>query len=297
MNCGPQASNGTPSGSVLAVLKASAATRQGDYAAAQAALQTAVRQRPQETALRELTHQVTMLATHPVKGRPPEPAPLQPGDTLDGWLLEARLGAGGWGQVFKATARARPGPSRSCTPNSPPIALSWSASRRDRLPARLPRHPNLVGIEADGLRLLPDQQTWYLAMEYIDGPTLEQLSRRQDPLTEEPGPQGLSRRHRRPGPGPRGRHRPPRHQAGQPDLPQERSASGVRGFRPGRGRRGDFGQTQGGRHLHPVRRPGAALRRPGHPGQRRVQPLCRDPLRPELRQAGPAQAEPLFPRA
>src|SRR3712207_7188150 len=30
---------------------------------------------------------------------------LQPGDTLDGWLLEAQLGAGGWGQVFKATDR------------------------------------------------------------------------------------------------------------------------------------------------------------------------------------------------
>ncbi len=171
-------------GSVLAVLKASAATRQGDYAAAQRRLQTAVRQRPQDTALRELTHQVTMLATHPVKGRPPEPAPLQPGDTLDGWLLETRLGAGGWGQVFQANRKDQTRALKVMHPRfaADPAFVECFKAEIGALYG-LPRHPNLVHIEDFGYCLT--RQTWYLVMEYLDGPTLEQHLASKGPMTEE----------------------------------------------------------------------------------------------------------------
>jgi serine/threonine protein kinase len=47
---------------------------------------------------------------------------------------------------------------------------------------RLPHHPNLVRIEDFGY--CAQRQTWYLAMEYIDGPTLERYLTDKGPLTE-----------------------------------------------------------------------------------------------------------------
>src|SRR5437870_2408153 len=50
---------------------------------------------------------------------------------------------------------------------------------------RLPRHPNLVGIQTDSaFGYCIERHTWYLAMEYIDGPTLENYLAAKGPLSE-----------------------------------------------------------------------------------------------------------------
>jgi parallel beta-helix repeat protein len=46
----------------------------------------------------------------------------------------------------------------------------------------LPRHDNLVQIE--GFGYCPQKKTWYLVMEYVDGPTLESYLARKGPLNE-----------------------------------------------------------------------------------------------------------------
>src|SRR5207302_5386069 len=47
---------------------------------------------------------------------------------------------------------------------------------------KLPRHANLVRIDSFGY--CTARQTWYLTMEYIDGPTLEQYLSSRGPLKE-----------------------------------------------------------------------------------------------------------------
>ncbi len=182
----------TPKAASVCCLEAAAATREFNYPAAQRALATALRLRPGDGELLDLSRRVTILATKVTPGPGPgdaKPAPgtrLQPGDTLDGWLLEARLGAGGWGQVFKAT---RQGQSRAIKVMHPEFAADEAFVGRFKQEIasllRLPRHPNLVGIEASSaFGYCTARRTWYLAMEYIDGPTLESYLAAQGPLTE-----------------------------------------------------------------------------------------------------------------
>jgi len=180
-----------PKAASVCVLEAAAATREHNYPAAQRALTSAVKLRPGDAELVELARRVTLLATRatprqplaPDKASPPR---LQPGDNLDGWLLEARLGAGGWGQVFKAT---RDGQTRALKVMHPEYAVdaAFIARFKKEIAAllRLPRHPNLVGIEAgSAFGYCTERRTWYLAMEYIDGPTLESYLAARGPLTE-----------------------------------------------------------------------------------------------------------------
>jgi serine/threonine protein kinase len=108
---------------------------------------------------------------------------LQPGDELDGWRLEERLGAGGWGQVFRAT---RGGQTRALKV----LHADYARDQRfvDRFKKeiaalqRLPRHANLVRIDDFGY--CDERRTWYLTMEYVEGPTLERHLAERGPLSE-----------------------------------------------------------------------------------------------------------------
>jgi serine/threonine protein kinase len=167
-----------------------------DYPAAQRALDTAVRLKPDDTELLELSRRVTGL-TNRARSNQPSPTPaaapaapasagarrLQPGDELDGWRLEERLGAGGWGQVFRAT---RGGQTRALKV----LHADYARDQRfvDRFKKeiaalqRLPRHANLVRIDDFGY--CDERRTWYLTMEYVEGPTLERHLAERGPLSE-----------------------------------------------------------------------------------------------------------------
>jgi formylglycine-generating enzyme required for sulfatase activity len=180
-----------PKAASVCVLEAAAATREFNYVAAQRSLGTAMRLRPGDAELAELSRRVTVLATKatpksptPSSGKPDQPRRLQPGDTLDGWLLETRLGTGGWGQVFKAVCD---GNVRALKVMHPDFAADRAFVERFKKEIetliKLPRHTNLVRI--DGWGFCPARQTWYLTMEYVDGPTLEQyLANVKRPLSE-----------------------------------------------------------------------------------------------------------------
>jgi hypothetical protein len=178
----------TPNAVTIPVLEAAAAVRDFNYPQAQRALKTALRLKPGDRELSELSQRVTVLET---RSTPKQPRPtvakemprLQPGDTLDGWQLEERLGAGGWGQVFRAV---RDGQTRALKVMHPDLAADRPFVERFTKEIatlqRLPRHPNLVRIDSFGY--CPERKTWYLALEYVGGPTLESYLAKKGPLTE-----------------------------------------------------------------------------------------------------------------
>lgn len=180
----------TPKAASVCVLEAAAATRSFQYVIADKAMKTAVRLKPDDQELIELSRRVTDLATNVT---PKNPTPrkdshhtgqrLQLGDSIDGWLLETRLGAGGWGQVFKAT---RDGQTRAIKVMHPEYASDRAFVDRflkeiETL-IKLPRHDNLV--QFGNHFFCPHKQTWYLSMEYIEGWTLESYLEAKGPLTE-----------------------------------------------------------------------------------------------------------------
>lgn len=178
-----------PQAASICVLEAALATREHDYPSAQRALTSAVKLRPDDSGLVELSQRVTALATKAQtrERQPGQPPCLQPGDVLDGWRLEARLGTGGWGQVFKAT---RDGQRRAIKVMHPEYATNAAFTARFRQEIgsllTLPEHPNLVKIDkgGHGFGYCDDRRTWYLVMEYIDGPTLESYLAAKGPLCE-----------------------------------------------------------------------------------------------------------------
>lgn len=176
-----------PASASVEVLEAAAAASEQNYPAAQRALTRAITLRPDDAKLRELSSRATVLAT---RATPSTTAPktarlprLQPGATLDGWLLEARLGAGGWGQVFRAT---RDGNTQAIKVMHAEYAADHTFVERFKKEIkaliRLPRHANLVRIESFGY--CKTHETWYLAMEYIAGLTLEKYLAAKGPLKE-----------------------------------------------------------------------------------------------------------------
>ena len=98
---------------------------------------------------------------------------LVPGAQLGQYTIESRLGAGGMGQVFKATHRAL---GRSCAlkvlnheGSSPEAAARFL--REARAAARI-KHPNIVDVFDFGH--VPDGRP-YLVMELLDGKSLGDL--------------------------------------------------------------------------------------------------------------------------
>jgi formylglycine-generating enzyme required for sulfatase activity len=147
------------------------------YVEAATLLQQASRLKPNDTELKDLSRAATEISGLD-KGNKPESTSLIPlkrfniSDVIDGFKLTARLGSGGWGQVFRAT---RDGQTKALKIMHP--ELSQNRGVLDRFKAeistliRLPVHPNLVRIEGFGYCIT--QNCWYLVMDYIDGPTLD----------------------------------------------------------------------------------------------------------------------------
>src|SRR5207244_3820577 len=109
-----QVARARPTSAAAAVAAAAAQTARQDLSAAHKTMLRAVRLRPLDAALAELSRRVTQ-AAQSTPGASPESQALsvQPpkvGAVLDGWRLEQLLGRGGWGQVFKA---ARGGEARA----------------------------------------------------------------------------------------------------------------------------------------------------------------------------------------
>ena len=92
-----------PTSAAAAVAVAAAQTANQDLAGAQKTMVRAVRLRPQDAGLAELSRRVTAASKTTPAARPPTTQePPKVGAVLDGWRLELLLGRGGWGQVFKA---------------------------------------------------------------------------------------------------------------------------------------------------------------------------------------------------
>ncbi len=192
-----------PKAASVCLLEAGAAMAEGDKRTVIKALHNAVRLKPSDVEMAELHRHITQVGGSTPPGREPGPtiAPIpkrpQPGDTLDGFVLEKLLGAGGWGQVFKSGDKAVKVMHPEYSANQlfvdrfcQEIGILYS----------LPRHPNLVRIEKFGCA--KEQHCWYLVMEYLDGPTLEQYLSSNGPLGEkqlrayfEPLIEGLMKAH------------------------------------------------------------------------------------------------------
>jgi len=161
--------------------------------AAERALTRAARLRPADRELAEIQRRVTR-SLGP-EATPPSAGPSLStrlaripnlGDLLDGWRLDDRLGSGGWGQVFRAS---QAGQVRALKVMHPELAGDRSFVERFRREimtlCSLPRHAHLAALQDFG----KDDGTgcWYLLMEYVDGPTLEQRLERGGPLELDEG--------------------------------------------------------------------------------------------------------------
>ncbi len=158
-------------------LEAGARVVAKEYVAAATLLQKATRLKPNDTELGDLSRAATRMSGMGADTKLDFPSliPLKRfnvSDVIDGFKLTARLGSGGWGQVFRAT---RDGQTKALKIMHP--ELSQNRGVLDRFKAeirtlmRLPVHPNLVRIEEFGY--CTTQNCWYLVMDYIDGPTLD----------------------------------------------------------------------------------------------------------------------------
>lgn len=96
------------------------------------------------------------------------------GKMLGTFLIESKIGAGAMGEVFKATQTLKNGQSRTSAVKiiSGEFALRDNALRRFQREAAILaqlRHPHIVRYFAHGKY----QGTWYYAMEFVDGTTLD----------------------------------------------------------------------------------------------------------------------------
>ncbi len=92
----------------------------------------------------------------------------QPGDRISNYLLDARLGAGSFGEVWKATHHVFKELVAIKIPNDPQYVRQL---QREGLVIHGLRNPHIVrAIDLD-----PYGDPPYLVMEYVDGPSLRQL--------------------------------------------------------------------------------------------------------------------------
>ena len=145
--------------------------------AAATLLQKASRLKPNDTELGDLSRTATQISGLHKDTKPEFPSliPLKrfiPGNVIDGFTLTARLGSGGWGQVFRAT---RDGQTKALKVMHP--ELSQNRALLDSFKGEiltlmlLPKNPNLASIETFGY--CESNKCWYFLMEHIDGPTLD----------------------------------------------------------------------------------------------------------------------------
>jgi F-box protein 11 len=165
------------------VTLAAAQTAGNRFLDADSTLTQAVRLKPHDADLADLHRRVTARSRRTgggATGAPPAKT-IQPGDVLDGWLMEKMLGRGGWGMVMRATK----GP-RTAAIKVMHAELSRDPTFVDRFKKelmtlmRLDTHPNVITVSDFGYA--GDMGCWYFVMPWIDGPTLEQYLRTNGPL-------------------------------------------------------------------------------------------------------------------
>ncbi len=157
-----------------------------DPVAAQHSLEVAVGLRPSDAKLAELSSQVTRVATQVCRPTPTADAPTGPmpriGDTLDGWHLDALLGHGGMGQVFRASRNGQTAALKILNANLSHNPTFIERFKREiKALIRLGRHSNLVEIDTFGHASNGD--CWYFVMEWIDGVSLRHHLDHNGPLS------------------------------------------------------------------------------------------------------------------
>lgn len=98
------------------------------------------------------------------------------GSLVGSWVIEARLGSGGMGVVYRARNRHL-GRIEALKMLKPDVPANLELRKRFEKEARSAagiQHPNVVRIHAIGFD--PDLQQQYMVMEYIDGPDLGAVS-------------------------------------------------------------------------------------------------------------------------
>ena len=175
--------------------------------------------------------------------------------------------------------------------------------RREAQAAANLSHPNIVNVYDWGKY----EGTYFIAMEYVQGRTLAEILKTNKQLTPEAGGRDRQRGGRGARIRPRGRARPPRHQAGQHPDRVERSGEGGRlRHRPGdelghrvqphAGRFGDghrvvlLARAGPGRPTRPAQRPVLARHRDVRDGRRQAAVHRREPGGDRL-QAGARPAD------
>ena len=135
------------------------------------------------------------------------------GQTISHYRIVERLGAGGMGVVYRAEdIRLR----RTVALKFLPVEATQDPDARDRLVAEAQTasaldHPNICTIHE--IDETPDGRV-FLAMAYYEGETLKERIAR-GPLAIDEALDIAMQVDARGGGGARGRHRPPRHQAGE----------------------------------------------------------------------------------
>lgn len=170
-----------------AVAVAQAVARHDDPAAFDDALRRAVKLRPNDDELKKLATAATVAVTRArtpagVSGATSRRVP-QVGDTLDGWLLEARLGGGGWGIVYRATKKGLTKAVKVMRPDLSAQAEFVEAFTDEVFKLLRLKHANIVAVERNGF--CTAFMCHYFVMPLLPGLNLEQhLARHGVPSAE-----------------------------------------------------------------------------------------------------------------
>ncbi len=159
-----------------AVAVAQALARHDDPANFERAIRRAVKLRPDDDVLKQLIAAATVAVTraHTPSASPTKSAARVPqvGDTLDGWLLESRLGGGGWGIVFRATKKNQIRALKVMRPDLSTREEFVEAFQTEAFKLNRLRHANVVAVERNGY--CTAHHGHYFVMPLLDGLNLEQ---------------------------------------------------------------------------------------------------------------------------
>jgi len=157
------------------VAVAQAVANRDNPAAFAEALGRAVRLRPGDDELKQRADAATVAVTHaPTSGMSTASTVRVPqvGDILDGWLLESRLGGGGWGIVYRATKNGQMRAVKVMRPELTRHDEFVTAFTDEVFNLLRLKHANIIAVERNGF--CTSFQCHYFAMPLLDGANLEQ---------------------------------------------------------------------------------------------------------------------------